>query len=157
MGQLTALTLPSTTITLPNGQKITVRGLAFEDLFAIAKDHGPEATMLFTKLMNKEKVEDTDVRVVMTGLLPEVPAMAAMAIALAADDDGPEGRAVARRLSPRIQVELLQAIFLHTIESESELKKFVESIIEMIAQATGVIQVMRLPLSEAGFGVSGNA
>jgi hypothetical protein len=153
MGQLTALA-PNTRVVETKGGPLTVRGLAFEDFWTIANSHGPEASMLFAKLVNKEKVEVGEIKVILGSILPQSPKMVAKVIALACDEDTEEGRKVASRLEPRVQLETLEAIFALTIESEAELKKFMGVILRMLGGATTLFQQMKLPLSEAGFGDS---
>lgn len=151
MGQLTALT-PNTRIVSTRGGPLNLRGLAFEDFWIIANSHGPEASMLFAKVVNKEKIEASEVGTILGSILPQSPKLVAKVIALSADDDTEEGRQAAARIEPRAQLEALETIFELTIESEAELKKFMESILRMLAGATTLVQQMRLPLSEAGFG-----
>lgn len=155
MGQLTALT-PNTCVIQTKGGPLTLRGLAFEDFWSLATSHGPEASMLFSKVINKEKIEPGEVSTILGSVLPQSPKMVAKVIALAADEDTDDGRKVAARLEPRVQLEALEAIFALTIESEAELKKFMESILRMLAGGTILVKQMRLPLSEVGFGESEN-
>lgn len=154
MGQLSALKTPTINVPINDKQSIDVRGLAFEDFFEIARSHGPEASMLFAKIVNHEKIEADEIMAIMKGLLPQCPKLVATVIALACDDASPEGLKVAGKLKPAVQLAALEAIFLLTIESEAELKKFMESILRMLAGTTKLVQQMRLPLSEAGFGDS---
>lgn len=151
MGQLTALTPNVQTITTKGGP-LTLRGLGFEDFWAIAASHGPEASMLFSKVINKEKIDPAEVSVIFKSIMPQSPKMVAKVIALACDEDTEEGRDAARKLGPISQLEALETIFTLTIESEAELKKFMESILRMLAGTTTLVKQMRLPLSEAGFG-----
>jgi hypothetical protein len=156
MGQLTALKQPTTTIKTSGGD-LTVRGLAFEDIWTLAVDHGPHATLLFNKVINQERFDMAETRVIFQDLIPQMPSIVAATIALAVDEYTPEGMDVAKKLSPRVQLDAIEAILKLTIESEAELKKLVESVIRMLSGATGLITQMRLPLSEAGFGEFGNA
>lgn len=149
------LQLPSTTITTPGGN-FAVRGLSFSDVVTIANTHGPQAAMVFAKITNGEKIAEKDVRTILTNIAPQVPDMVAAIIAMAADDYTPETIEIARKMNFQHQLAALEAIFHNTFQSEAELKKFVESIIRMMSGATGVLGQMRLPLSELGFGASGD-
>lgn len=148
------LQLPSTTVKTPGGD-FAVRGLSFSDIVTVANTHGPAVAMVFAKVTNGEKIAEQEVRTILTSVAPQVPDLVAAVIALASDDYSPEAIDIARKLNFQYQIEALEAIFHNTFQSEAELKKFMESIIRMLGGATGLIQQMRLPLSELGFGVSG--
>jgi hypothetical protein len=139
------------TVEIPTpGGSFSVRGLALADIVTISQNFGPQAAMLFSKIVNKEKILETDIRTIIMDLLPQAPDMLAMAIALSAD--APKMAPKVMKLQPQYQLAALEAIFQLTFESEAELKKFMESIIRMLVGATGLVEQMRLPLSEAGFG-----
>lgn len=157
MGQLTRLKQATETVTLKSGEQIVFRGLSFEDFWIIAMDHGPQATLLFNKIVNKEKFDYSEVRAIFQGLLPQMPSMVAAVIALAADEHTPDGVEAAKRLSALVQLESLEKIFKLTIEGEAELKQLGELLVRLMSGATGFAQQMRAPLSEAGFGELGNA
>jgi hypothetical protein len=148
------LQLPTSTVSTPGGN-FDVRGISFSDVMVVANTFGPQAAMVFAKLTNGQKVQVDDVKSVLANIAPQVPELVAGVIALAADDYSPEGIAMAGKLNFHVQLDALEKIFHNTFQSEAELKKFMESIIRMITGATGVLDQMRLPLSEAGFGASG--
>lgn len=143
------LVLATAEVKTPGGS-FSVRGLALADVMMISQSFGPQAAMLFTKVINKEKILEADVRTILMDLLPQAPDMLALAIALAADE--PDMVSKVRKLQPQYQLAALESIFQLTFEGEAELKKFMESIIRMLVGATGLVEQMRLPLSEAGFG-----
>ena len=153
MGQLSDYDLPTESVTLRGGKQIALRGLAFEDLWIIAQAHGVQATLLFEKMVNREKLEFAEARAIFSGLLPQVPELVATAIACAADDY-PAGVQNARRIGPRVQLEALEKIFKLTIESEAEVKALGEDLVRILVEVTGFAKALKAPLSEAGFGES---
>ncbi|PZQ95195.1 MAG: hypothetical protein DI533_20300 [Cereibacter sphaeroides] len=87
-------------------------------------------------------------------IVPQVPEVAIALIAMAADDYTNEGIEAAGRLPMGVQIEAMQKTFEVTFESDAELKKLGESLLTSIAQMTGSLKKMQLPLSELGISVS---
>lgn len=156
MGQLSSYVLPTEEVRLPGGQTITVRGLAFEDFWIIAQTNGPQAASLFQKMVKKENFDLEEARKVFQGILPQMPELVGVAIALAADDF-PAGEHNARRLPPRVHLDALEKIFKLTIESEAEVKLLGEQLVGLLMKLTGFAKNLKAPLSEAGFGESESA
>ena len=147
------LHIPTTTIDVPGGS-FAVRGLSLKDITCLVSEHGPAAALVFGKVVNGDRIELTDVKSFISSVMPQAPSLIAAAIALAAEEYDEEGIRQAGRLTFQKQIEALEAIFHNTFASEAELKKFVESIVKLLAGATQAVQQMRLPLSELGYGVS---
>lgn len=148
------LQLPTTTITTPGGD-FAVRGVSLSDLMILANSHGPTIALMFSKAVNGEKIDMAQAKAVIAAVAAQAPDLVAELIALASDDHSPEAIAAARKLNFQYQVEALEAIFHNTFQTEAEVKKFMERIINMLTGATGLLTQMRLSPSDLGFSVSG--
>jgi hypothetical protein len=153
MGQLSDMTITTSVVKTPNGD-FSVRGISFSDITLLVSSHGAEITLLFTKFTNGEALNERDVKTVLFSLMPQMPDLVAEAIALAADDYTPEAIANVRKIPFQYQFEALEKIYQNTFTTDAELEKFMESIIRMLAKATGLVQQMKLPISDLGFGAS---
>ncbi len=153
---LSTLKLPTTKIEIPDSEDfLTIRGLSLTDLTTLVNSKGPEVALVFGKIMSGGSSIDTkDVKVVINDLMPQFPKLVAEVIAIASDEYTPESIIIAGTLPFPVQYAALEAVFLRTFQSESELKKLVESIVKKMAGVTDILTQMRLPLSENGSGAS---
>ena len=150
------LSLPTTQITVSGGS-FAVRGLSFADITQIAQDHGAEAAMVFGEVTGQYEsgtLSQDGLRGLISRTAPRFVDLTAAVISLAADDYSPEAIAMAKRLPVPAQVEAVEAIFLHTFTSESEVKKFAERIIRMMSGVSSTLRQVQLPVSGDGSGAS---
>jgi hypothetical protein len=149
------LQIPTETITVKGGS-FTVRGLSFADLITLANAYGPEMALAFGRITaaRETPLTEEDVKTIIRDLVPQFPALVGKAIALASDDTSAEAAEIASRLNFQQQTRALEAMFNLTFTSEAELKNFAESIIRMLTGAAGLMQQVRLQVSEGGFGDS---
>lgn len=131
----------TTTVDLPGrGGSLTIRGLSFQDLTALIRDHRET----IEKLFNDYSDEETNAQSLLTRLLTNSPEFCAQVIALSADS--PEHVEKARRLPVTVQLDALIAVGKMTFEEAGGVKKFLEQIIMIIQGVTGVID--QLPASQ---------
>lgn len=156
MGRLSELKRPSAVIPVWDDE-LTVRPVSFNDIFEVAMKHGPQAALLFGKVVNGKaasSISAEQIRAAFYELAPEAPEMIAEIIAMVSDDHTPEGIEMARSLPLPTTVMILEAVFYMSITTESELKKLMESIIRMLSGVEKFAQQIRLPLSGNGSGDS---
>lgn len=143
-----------------SGGSFTVRGLNTRDIAVVLQTHGPAIAKTFgdviaqVKAGKKTTFTTEDTKEAIRQIIPQVPEVAVALIAMAADDYTNEGIEVAGRLPMGVQIIALQQVFEVTFESEAELKKLGELLLTSIAQMTGSLKKMQLPLSELGIGES---
>lgn len=131
----------TTTVDLPGrGGSLTVRGLSFQDLTALIRDHRETIEKLFKDYSD----EDSNAQNLLTKLLTNSPEFCAQVIALACD--APEAVNNARMLPITAQLDALIAVGKMTFEEAGGVKKFLEQIIMIIQGVTGVID--QLPASQ---------
>jgi hypothetical protein len=149
--KLRDVVIPITVIETSGGM-FSVRGISLEDIQVVAADHGPSMLILYNKVTAGEDVTKQEIQTIIKDLLPQFSTLFGAIIAAASDDYCEKTVEVARKLPFHKQAEALEAIFRLTFSSEAELGKFMESIIRMMSGARGLLDQMRLPLSELGSG-----
>jgi len=131
----------TTTVDLPGrGGSLTVRGLSFQDLTALIRDHRET----IEKLFNDYSDDGSNAHSLLTKLLTNSPEFCAHVIALACDE--PEAVDNALRLPLTAQLDALIAVGKMTFEEAGGVKKFLEQIIMIIQGVTGVME--QLPASQ---------
>lgn len=116
------------TISLPRGQSFSVRGISVEDFSALLRDHLPHLDQMFDLFSRQTKdvfATGSAQKLVLTAIR-DFPQIAAMAIALAADEPGTEAKAA--KLPLPTQMEALMAIGRLTFEEVGGPKKFFASL-----------------------------
>lgn len=139
----------------PNVQR--VRGLGFEDVCRLARSHAPLMAIMYKRFMDEKAIGFTaeGLSTLITAGMGEFPDAVAFIIGLASDDTDPETLETVRKLRLSVQVEFIQKIIGLTFMSESEIKKLIEIVTEMMAKTTGVLSMLNLPdetLSGSGNG-----
>lgn len=129
----------------PNIQRL--RGLGFEDICRLARDHAPLLAVIYKRFMDEKAVGFTaeGLGALISAGMAEFPQAAAFIIGLAADDTSPETLDNIRRTRLTVQMECMQKIIGLTFISESEIKKLVEIVTEMMAATSSAMAVLTLP------------
>lgn len=125
---------------------ITVRGLSASDLMLVVSTYGSQAALVFNKIQSGGSLQTTDVQALIASIAGEFPEMLAVGIALAADAYSPENVETLRRLPLPTQVQCIEEIFKLTFRSETEVKKLLESLTKMMAEVSGALTEVALPL-----------
>ncbi len=159
MGKLRDYVISTRDVVGPGGS-FTVRGVNARDIAVVFNMHGPAMAKIFSDVIAQAKsgkrttFTNADTMDVIRDIVPQVPEVAVALIAMAADDYTPEGIEAAGKLPMGVQIEALQKTFEVTFESEAEIKKLGELLLTSIAQMTGSLKKMQLPLSDLGISVS---
>lgn len=143
MGSLTDLPIPSAEVKVP-GQKdltVTVRGLSLADMTELFRRHGEALEHIFqTEIVG---TDDTPApATVAKALMVTAPLAVAEIIAMA--NDNPDAVETVRRLPMTFQIEALAQIAALTFESEAEVKKLAETVL----QGSGVLTKLVKSLTE---------
>jgi hypothetical protein len=157
VGKLTDLRLPEATIKVSDGS-FTVRGLSFSDLSSLMATHASAISLFFSNAMTKfqqNKVNPEDIGLLAQEAIREFPGLVSAIIAVAADEDTPEGHAMAARLGATVQIEALEQIVILTIVSEAELKKVIEIVTRGTVKLNDRLGRMALSQPPGGSGGSG--
>lgn len=129
------------TVEVSGGVSVIVRGLYFEDIVAIFREHKEAARSAFDAITSTVKaggeVQVDDIAAISAVLAQEGPGFVATIIAHAADEPGMS--AAAARLPFTKQVELLEAIFRLTLEREGGLPNVVASVTRVAEALTTTI------------------
>lgn len=134
-----------------NGTDIPVRGLSYSDLAALLPKYGSEVGVIFGSVLAGSDLDTKNLPAILQAVLTRAPDMCAEVIAMAADDNTPEGMNIAKRISFGKQTELLQAIFDCTFADETEMEKFMGVIERLVlALAATMDRVTLSNLSVAG-------
>lgn len=139
------LKFATTKISLDDEQFFEVRGISMTDLMAVVAVHGPQLSIMFSKLTEERNEElsfaiDNDAtRKMLYSMSTEFPEVVAAAIALASDAYDEEGVRIARQLPFPVQVQAVEEIFKLTFRSEGEVKKLIESLTRMAVAASGAL------------------
>ena len=149
------ITIPERTIPVHEGE-ITVRGIALTDLMVLVDTYGPQLALAFQKVQTGGSLSAKDTRLLLTSLAGEFPDMIAAGIALAADSYDKETMALVKRFPFQVQIEIIEAIFALTFTSEAEVKKLLGSLTRMMAEVSGALKTVQLPLP-TGIGESAAA
>lgn len=149
------ITIRREVVTLPDGQSFQVRGLTAFDIFDAIGAYGPQMSMLFAAVANRQQkggsLSTDDVKAAILASIKEFPDLIAHAAASAADDPSPEAITAFKQLPMTTQAETIEMIFSLTFASEGEVKKLIESLSRMMLVAsTALTQVT----SQVGIGAS---
>lgn len=151
------LKIPTTQVETPGGS-FAVRGLSLEDFVNLHHEHTAEFGSVFDQFRNWASSEGDDLPPLeefCAKLLYQAPVLAARVIAMAANENNPEGLAQARQLPPIAQAEALQAIGRLTFRSEDDVKKVLALVIAQVKALTAALlkSSQYLPTPEAGSGL----
>lgn len=124
--------VPSTrTVTLKGDNKLTVRGLAFEDMQHFLINRGELVSDLLALLeesgFDVDKMEVEQTKNIGVKLISSLPNLVAEVIAIGADE--PDMILAARRLPAPKQLELLEGVYSLTFEEPGSVKKFFDQLI----------------------------
>jgi hypothetical protein len=126
-----------------NGHTITVRGVSVADIATILPRYGSEIALLFGQVVSQvrdgDSADATDVASIINMIVQRSPLLAAEVIALVTDDY-PKGIEVAKRLPVGKQVEILEAAFDCTFESETDLEKLMGVANRLLLATAAAIQ-----------------
>lgn len=145
-----------TKIELDDGQSFEVRGLAAMDVMALVHTHGKALSLAFGKIMSQGKgqpVSEELVRKLLASVGSDAPDLLAAIIALASDAYDENGITTASQLPFLTQVAAGMAIFNLSFTSETEVKKLVESLANVL---TTISASLTTPLPSLD-GISGYA
>lgn len=122
------LQIPKSDVSLPDGSSFAVRGLSFVDMKTLFAKYGSDMTEFFDLLTASR---DGDLNVEDAGmlaatLLNQAPAMAAEAIAMAADE--PDAFGTVLSLPFPVQTDALVVIGRMTFGTEGGVKKFLQTV-----------------------------
>lgn len=145
-------------IDLGDGQSFEVRGISLFDIMSVVNDYGPQMALMFGKVMAMKasggRFDNAAVKKAIADVSGEFPDVLAAALALASDDYTAEAIAVAKQLPMMKQIEAVEKVFGLTFRSEGDLKKLVESLVEMMSATNGALMTaMRSPL-QGGIGAA---
>lgn len=149
------ITIPERTIVVGDGD-ITVRGIALGDLMVLVDAYGPQLAIAFQKVQAGGSLSTKDTKLLLASLASEFPDLIAAGIALAADSYDAATVQLVRRLPFQVQIEVVEAIFGLTFTSEAEVKKLLGSLTKMLAEVSGALKTVQLPLP-TGIGESAAA
>ena len=126
---------------------ISVRGLAFDDICRLARALAPVAALIYKRFMDEKAIGFTPegLSTLLTTGAAEFPEALAFVIGLATDDTTPESLAKMRHLRMSVQAEFIQKIIALTFMTDSEIKKLVEIVTEMVAKTSDVLTMLNLP------------
>ena len=151
----------------PDGH-FAVRGLNLSDLMRLVIDHGPMMSRIYDQFItraggaggvaNGQLFTPDMVKSMMMDALKEAPELVFAAVAYATDDESVEAINGARRLPLVLQLEAMLAIMELSIQTDAELKKLQEVVLEILSKVTNAVTKMNLPVStlDLGFGKSAN-
>lgn len=125
------------TVALPNGETFAVRGLSFEDITVLLRDHYDALETLFDRYVSEAALDRVDreaadgqlglgdVRSVVLEALTAAPALVGDVIARAADEV--ERPHIARLLPIGVQIEAVQKVIELTLSQEGGMEKLFET------------------------------
>jgi hypothetical protein len=131
------LKLPETKIEIPGGGSLAVRGLSLSDIIVLVQSYEPAMRELYEKFSKQEAGAELDWAVLGREAMSAAPSLAATVIALGAGE--PDAVDVALTLPAPVQIECLEAIGVHTIETSGGLKKVVETVIRVANATTNAV------------------
>jgi len=139
VGRLRGLRIPTQAFSVPgNDDPVVVRGLSFSDISVLVEGYAPELKRLFDEISGDvENLDNADVLKFAKVLFAQVPDMAAVIIALAADE--PDAAEQVKSLPFPLQVEMVEAIALLTFSTQGGPKKVVETVLRLVAGVNGLI------------------
>jgi hypothetical protein len=166
MGKLSEVVLATTSIRVSENSSFEVRGVNLYDILRLMANYAPECMLLykefFEKLGARQAADPTFVANnsfladIAIDALKRFPQFVFALIAFASDDDTPAARAAAAKLPLGAQLEAIQAIVILSISTESELKKLMEIVVQVVTGVRVAIEVGKSPASDLGFGNFGS-
>lgn len=125
-----------------SGGEFAVRGLGYDDIAFLVKEHRVVATSLFERFGSVENPE-TKFGEMLNVALDKAPDILAHIVALGVDEDErfDEKVKLVRRLSVSTQTEALERIGKLTFEQEGGAKKVFETAVQIIQGMTGLLAV----------------
>ncbi len=151
--KLSQLQIARETVRLDATQDFEVRAVSAVDLALLMGRYGPMMAVAWARVAQAKKggkgVSKALIQETLLQIIPEFPELFAAFIAVASDDLTQEGIESAKRLPITVQTEALIAIFALTFATESDLKKFIESLTRMGEAVAGALTRMG---SSAGTG-----
>lgn len=133
------LSLPTSNVSLPNGESFDVRGVNLTDITVLIRHHRPALVEFFNSTISGNGEVNLDSpMVLLEGALTALPEVAAELIALAADS--PESALIASRLPFPVQFDALEKIAVLTFEAEGGPKKVMETVIRAIQGINSLAQ-----------------
>ena len=137
-----------------DGEKLTLRGLAFYDLGPLIEKHGQEVTMLYGAAMKDAQktgsLTGEQVMSVIKLAAEKAPALVAHVIVLACGENAEDADALeaARDLPPTATLEILEHTFKLTFVGETEVGKALEIVTRMLEGLTGLLNHLGQPASD---------
>lgn len=141
------ITFAESVVEFPGGD-ITVRGLNLADILTIIQNHRAPLDALFKAIGEKAKLpkgtpgsefELDELGIQLMPLISQAPDAAAQIIACAADEPGPDGLRIAKRLPLPVQVDALEKILALTFQTIGGPKKLLETVIRLAQGANGLL------------------
>lgn len=125
------LVLPSEKVDLPGGASFDVYGVNLEAIILALPGRSDQFEALFQHFAKSEgDVTEMEMGAIGIELFQVFPDIAAVIIAAATGDSGPEAVAVAGKLPISVQLSALQKIARLTFDTEGSLKNSVEIVIQ---------------------------
>jgi hypothetical protein len=135
-----------------NGHTITVRGVGVADIATILPRYGSEIALLFGQVVSQGREGDpADLASIINMIVSRSPLLAAEVVALVCDDH-PKGIEVAKKLPIVKQVEILEAAFDCTFESETDMEKLMGVANRLLLATATAIQKATPEITSGGGG-----
>lgn len=141
MGSLTDLPIPSAEVRVPGRDDltVTVRGLSLADMTELFRRHGTALEHIYqSEVMGGDGIPAP--ATVAKALMLTAPLAVAEIIALA--NDNPKAVGVVSKMSATFQIEALAQIAMLTFESEAEVKKLAETVLQGSGVLTKLVRAM---------------
>lgn len=150
------IVIPRERVDLGDGQGFEVRGISLFDIMSVLNDYGPQMAMMFGRVMAMKaeggQFDNMAIKKAITDVSGEFPDVLAAALSLAADDYTGEAIEVAKQLPMPKQIEAVEKVFALTFRSEGDLKKLVESLVEMMVATSAALNTAMGSPSQRGIG-----
>lgn len=139
MGSLTTASIPTAEVKVPGSdQTVTVRGLSLEDATTLFRRHGEALEHVYQSQIVEREDDFPDPQTVAKALIAAAPIAVAEMIALA--NENPKSTEIVRKMPITFQVDALAQIAWLTFQSEEEVKKFAETVLQGSGVLTRMIQ-----------------
>ena len=140
--------VPTATIKIDEKTDFLVRGISFEDMTKIVIRHGPMCVMAyqeFTEFKGKHGLRPEALGHFVTTGVGKFPEAIVDIIAIAADEDSAEVRAIIRKLPVGVQIDAIHNIVGLTFAGEADVKKLVEIVTRMAVSVKDEIIALTEP------------
>lgn len=141
---LSNLRLPSAVIEIPGGDQITVRGLSTVELEDLVRKHRPAVEELFNKTIGAD--QEPNWSALVSDVLKLAPKLVGEFIAIAADE--PEAIKQAMKLTPGLQIKLIDKIATLTFAMEDDGKNLIEIVAGFLENLNPLLGVASQKLTE---------